>query len=362
MWPFKYPYTNFHELNLDWILQKIQEIPSMIKEEVAKIAARYSAENYTPVTAFGAKGDGVTNDTGAFQAAINSGTNIFVPAGNYLIGNLVYPAKGFNWIIDADVNFIGGSIDNYKTGTTMYAHNNKGTQLYIRNINNTAVDGPGIVYPSFEVRLDQMAENDNCYRWGILSQIETHNKNTSSENAAIYGQARAESDGKTWAGCFEIQDNTDGNPKTDKIGIEITTKGKGSDINKNRAALSIQNHSGEWHRGIFISSGSGNFYNGMDFLGNYTFGINFINANFSGPCFATKPGDYVRIGNYDIYEDVDSRSLIYRYQLTKLGSIDLDGFGNRYLKIGDILTDERGNYIQVTRINDNAIFKIRLET
>ena len=25
MWPFKYPYTNFHELNLDWILEKIQE-------------------------------------------------------------------------------------------------------------------------------------------------------------------------------------------------------------------------------------------------------------------------------------------------------------------------------------------------
>ena len=26
MWPFKYPYTNFHELNLDWILSKIWEL------------------------------------------------------------------------------------------------------------------------------------------------------------------------------------------------------------------------------------------------------------------------------------------------------------------------------------------------
>ena len=26
MWPFKYPYTNFHELNLDWILETIKRI------------------------------------------------------------------------------------------------------------------------------------------------------------------------------------------------------------------------------------------------------------------------------------------------------------------------------------------------
>lgn len=41
MWPFKYPYTNFHELNLDWILEKLQEfgetvknIPSIVRKEV----------------------------------------------------------------------------------------------------------------------------------------------------------------------------------------------------------------------------------------------------------------------------------------------------------------------------------------
>lgn len=30
MWPFKYPYTNFHELNLDWILEEIQKTRNRI--------------------------------------------------------------------------------------------------------------------------------------------------------------------------------------------------------------------------------------------------------------------------------------------------------------------------------------------
>lgn len=36
MWPFNYPYTNFHEINLDWILKKIEELPGAIKTEVGR--------------------------------------------------------------------------------------------------------------------------------------------------------------------------------------------------------------------------------------------------------------------------------------------------------------------------------------
>lgn len=53
MWPFKYPYTNFHELNLDWILNKVRElsdyvytlnVPEEVKKEIAKMAADGSLE------------------------------------------------------------------------------------------------------------------------------------------------------------------------------------------------------------------------------------------------------------------------------------------------------------------------------
>lgn len=44
------------------------------------------------VRSYGAKGDGVTDDTAAFVAAIAAGSNIFVPAGTYLITGITLPS------------------------------------------------------------------------------------------------------------------------------------------------------------------------------------------------------------------------------------------------------------------------------
>ena len=37
MWPFKYPYTNFHELNLDWVLGIIKSNEERISANELKI-------------------------------------------------------------------------------------------------------------------------------------------------------------------------------------------------------------------------------------------------------------------------------------------------------------------------------------
>lgn len=37
MWPFKYPYTNFHELNLDWLLETVKSNTNRIAENELKI-------------------------------------------------------------------------------------------------------------------------------------------------------------------------------------------------------------------------------------------------------------------------------------------------------------------------------------
>lgn len=90
----QFPYTNFHELNLDWVLQKIKELGSVydnIDDRITKIVTEYLdkfieggdlekivtevLEEITervgsfPISPemFGAVGDGVTNDTVAFQ-------------------------------------------------------------------------------------------------------------------------------------------------------------------------------------------------------------------------------------------------------------------------------------------------------
>ncbi len=56
-------------------------------------ASLSQVDNYAWVTDFGAKGDGVTDDSDAFQAAINSGANIYLPAGVYNLSKTIYVAK-----------------------------------------------------------------------------------------------------------------------------------------------------------------------------------------------------------------------------------------------------------------------------
>ncbi|MER8701705.1 glycosyl hydrolase family 28-related protein [Mesorhizobium sp. M1273] len=77
---------------------------------------------------FGAAGDGVTDDTAAIQAALNSGMAVFFPAGNYLISAALRPPSGVHlsgegydskifcartgWLLDVTANF--GLITVYK--------------------------------------------------------------------------------------------------------------------------------------------------------------------------------------------------------------------------------------------------------
>jgi hypothetical protein len=51
-------------------------------------ATIHTMSSQTSVTDFGAVGDGVADDTAAFQAALNSGGSFVVPSGTYLVGEL----------------------------------------------------------------------------------------------------------------------------------------------------------------------------------------------------------------------------------------------------------------------------------
>lgn len=70
---YNFPYTNFHELNLDWIISEVKRLESKIDKIIPYDNDTNSVKN------FGAKGDGTTDDTEAFQLAINSGNDIFIP-------------------------------------------------------------------------------------------------------------------------------------------------------------------------------------------------------------------------------------------------------------------------------------------
>lgn len=88
----QFPYTNFHELNLDWIIDEMKKLredfDSLPDEIIEKLIATFKPGNFINVKLLGAKGDGVTDDTLIIQNALNKYKAIFIPAGTYKISSV----------------------------------------------------------------------------------------------------------------------------------------------------------------------------------------------------------------------------------------------------------------------------------
>lgn len=88
----QFPYTNFHELNLDWLIGEMKKLKedfnNLPDEIIEKLLANFKITNFVNVKLLGAKGDGVTNDTAAIQNALDKYKAIFIPAGTYKIDSL----------------------------------------------------------------------------------------------------------------------------------------------------------------------------------------------------------------------------------------------------------------------------------
>lgn len=89
-----FPYTDFHELNLDWFLKKFKDLTNLVyniekklTEKIDKIPSNLS--NIICVNDYGAKGDGVTDDTVAIQKCLdnNPSAHIFFKKGIYVISD-----------------------------------------------------------------------------------------------------------------------------------------------------------------------------------------------------------------------------------------------------------------------------------
>lgn len=105
MFPYNYPYANFHELNLDWILERLKEqqaelvrIGSVNSEEGFYKAVEKAAKNgvinsaiegavlgLATVKTFGAVGDGEHDDIEAFRASLNEQNCVILTPGVYRV-------------------------------------------------------------------------------------------------------------------------------------------------------------------------------------------------------------------------------------------------------------------------------------
>ena len=66
-----------------------------IKEWVEEVLTSFHAMylGYVTPQMYGAKADGVTNDTTAVQSAINSGKPVYFPKGHYRVNNVSIPSN-----------------------------------------------------------------------------------------------------------------------------------------------------------------------------------------------------------------------------------------------------------------------------
>lgn len=116
---------------------------------------------------YGAKGDGVTNDTQAIQNALNTGKKVFIPKGTYMVSNLI-PKGGQVIFGENAVDSWGTSIETSKTilkgmgGATDYV------------IKNRTWDTDGNPYPVViqELTIDGNTKTTNGIRCGNSTTIE----------------------------------------------------------------------------------------------------------------------------------------------------------------------------------------------
>ena len=141
MWPFNYPYTNFHEINLDWILETVKSNTDRITENEIKIkliggddplntfhpvgSIFISTENTSPASMFGGEWEQIKGrfllGADSTRAAGSTGGEANVTLSKSQVpyeAELYYYYDGNGSDIPQDYCYFKNDVWAYSTGTT----------------------------------------------------------------------------------------------------------------------------------------------------------------------------------------------------------------------------------------------------
>ncbi len=135
----------------------LAQVRSEIDEEVLRVLKKYINPATNRVTSlevnaiasivdYGAVGDGVTDDSIAFQSALNANDSIYVPVGNYVIGDIV---------LDAKTIFGLGTIIKKSTTTSGFIIQGTGSRIEGLKFSPQSITGQ----PNADIKLDDAAKD-----------------------------------------------------------------------------------------------------------------------------------------------------------------------------------------------------------
>lgn len=213
-----------------------------LSDDFAVTRSTISLASPVSVKSYGAKGDGVTDDTAAFASAAAQSGAIFVPPGTYLL-NSAPTLPGVLVELDADAVLTGSgavSIGATTGGNRQTVHmGTTGADYSTRFIRRNASHSggtPGYVSGAFKA-YTYVGANATNFEWAIVGVVD--NSATAGENVGGYFQGIKRATGPTWGAVVEVIDKTGANPTTGVVALEVDVNGNGTDNNVARIGIDI---------------------------------------------------------------------------------------------------------------------------
>jgi len=230
--------------------------------------------DYRTVKSLGAVGDGVADDTSAFQAAATAGGVWHVPSGNYNIGSVSAGSSKVFWECWKVLNGTGTvplalpGVQEMWFGDGKFFYEpaaEPDTYATVRIDRVADYDGgtPGHVSGALVVNHRVQNANVADFQWAIVGAMD--NSASGGENVGVYGQGwKRPGAGPTWGICSEARDFSTGNPTSGLIALEAGIFANGPDDHEMRVAVNAPlgkaNPSGPdvyAHRAFWVTSGPG---------------------------------------------------------------------------------------------------------